>query len=112
MFTALLPERPVHDVRHAIIRSDRCRSGCCRQRRNLAFGAAGNKGSGHRPLSSTGETRLTRLAVGEGVEYLPLALRSNEIWREIESTRPTKLSSSSERRLPLYERPWCALCDR
>jgi FAD dependent oxidoreductase len=27
--------------------------------------------------SSTGETRLTRVAVGEGVEYSPLALRSN-----------------------------------
>ena len=36
--------------------------------------------------SSTGETRLTRVAVGEGVEYSPLALRSNEIWREIETT--------------------------
>src|SRR6516164_9061883 len=36
--------------------------------------------------SSTGETRLTRAAVGEGVEYSPLALRSNEIWREIEAT--------------------------
>jgi hypothetical protein len=36
--------------------------------------------------SSTGETRLTRAAVGEGVEYSPLALRSNEIWREIEIT--------------------------
>jgi sarcosine oxidase len=36
--------------------------------------------------SSSGETRLTRVAVGEGVEYSPLALRSNEIWREIEST--------------------------
>ena len=35
--------------------------------------------------SSTGETRLTRVAVGEGVEYSPLALRSNEIWREIET---------------------------
>jgi hypothetical protein len=35
--------------------------------------------------SSTGETRLTRVAVGEGVEYSPLALRSNEIWREIEA---------------------------
>ena len=36
--------------------------------------------------SSTGETRLTRAAVGEGVEYSPLALRSNEIWRKIETT--------------------------
>ena len=29
---------------------------------------------------------MTRVAVGEGVEYSPLALRSNEIWREIETT--------------------------
>jgi sarcosine oxidase len=36
--------------------------------------------------SSTGETRLTRAAVGEGVEYSALALRSNQIWREIETT--------------------------
>src|SRR6516164_3011899 len=34
----------------AIIRSDRCRFGCCGQRRNLAFGAARNKGSWDRPL--------------------------------------------------------------
>ena len=36
--------------------------------------------------SFTGETRLTRAAIDEGVEYSPLALRSNEIWREIEAT--------------------------
>src|SRR5262249_60577876 len=36
--------------------------------------------------SSTGETRLTRAAVGEGVEDSPLALRSNQIWRENETT--------------------------
>ena len=34
--------------------------------------------------SSHGETRITRLAIGEGEEYTPLALRSHEIWREIE----------------------------
>jgi sarcosine oxidase len=34
--------------------------------------------------SSHGETRITRLAIGEGQEYTPLALRSHEIWREIE----------------------------
>ena len=73
-FSALLPERPVHDVGHAIIRSDRCRSGCCRQRRNLALARLGTKVLGidrykppHQFGSSTGETRLTRLAVGEGV---------------------------------------------
>ena len=34
--------------------------------------------------SSHGETRITRLAIGEGQEYTPLALRSHEIWRDIE----------------------------
>jgi sarcosine oxidase len=35
--------------------------------------------------SSHGLTRITRLAVGEGAEYLPLVRRSHELWREIES---------------------------
>jgi sarcosine oxidase len=35
--------------------------------------------------SSHGDTRITRLAIGEGEEYTPLALRSHEIWREIEA---------------------------
>lgn len=34
--------------------------------------------------SSHGSTRVTRQAIGEGQAYTPLALRSNEIWREIE----------------------------
>lgn len=34
--------------------------------------------------SSHGETRVTRLAIGEGEAYTPLAIRSHEIWREIE----------------------------
>lgn len=34
--------------------------------------------------SSHGDTRVTRLAIGEGAHYTPLALRSHEIWREIE----------------------------
>lgn len=34
--------------------------------------------------SSHGETRITRLAIGEGLAYTPLALRSHEIWREVE----------------------------
>jgi sarcosine oxidase len=38
----------------------------------------------HKFGSSHGETRITRLAIGEGVHYTPLALRSHEIWREIE----------------------------
>jgi len=38
----------------------------------------------HARGSSHGDTRITRLAIGEGEEYAPLALRSHEIWREIE----------------------------
>jgi len=34
--------------------------------------------------SSHGETRITRVACGEGLEYTPLAVRSNVLWREIE----------------------------
>ena len=33
--------------------------------------------------SSHGESRITRLAIGEGDEYVPLVRRSHEIWREI-----------------------------
>jgi len=35
--------------------------------------------------SSHGETRITRCAIGEAPYYSPLALRSHEIWRDIEA---------------------------
>jgi sarcosine oxidase len=35
--------------------------------------------------SSHGDTRITRLALGEGDRYLPLARRSHAIWRELEA---------------------------
>ena len=35
--------------------------------------------------SSHGETRITRCAVGEGEAYVPLALASHRIWRDLES---------------------------
>jgi sarcosine oxidase len=35
--------------------------------------------------STHGETRITRLAIGEGAHYTPLAVRSHEIWRELEA---------------------------
>ena len=35
--------------------------------------------------STHGETRVTRLAIGEGAHYTPLAVRSHEIWRELEA---------------------------
>jgi sarcosine oxidase len=34
--------------------------------------------------STHGDTRITRLANGEGSAYAPLAIRSHEIWRELE----------------------------
>ncbi len=39
----------------------------------------------HDQGSSHGETRVTRLAIGEGPDYVPLALRSHQLWREIEA---------------------------
>jgi sarcosine oxidase len=35
--------------------------------------------------SSHGETRITRQAIGEGAECIPLVLRSNVLWRELEA---------------------------
>ncbi|RZJ57552.1 MAG: FAD-dependent oxidoreductase, partial [Acidovorax sp.] len=35
--------------------------------------------------SSHGQTRITRLAVGEGDQYVPLVRRSHEIWAELEA---------------------------
>lgn len=45
----------------------------------------------HNMGSSHAETRITRLAIGEGPEYLPFVARSHEIWREIESQSGQKL---------------------
>lgn len=39
----------------------------------------------HTAGSSHGATRITRQAIGEGEIYVPLALRSHEIWRELEA---------------------------
>lgn len=52
---------------------------------------AGNKVLGidqftppHTKGSSHGDTRITRLAIGEGEHYTPLVMRSHQLWREIE----------------------------
>ncbi len=45
----------------------------------------------HNLGSSHGEFRITRQALGEGEEFVPLALRSYEIWDEIEKATGTKL---------------------
>jgi sarcosine oxidase len=39
----------------------------------------------HRMGSSHGETRITRLACGEGPEYTQFATRSHQIWRDLEA---------------------------
>ena len=41
--------------------------------------------------SSHGDSRITRQAIGEGEQYTPLALRSYEIWQEIEKETGKKL---------------------
>lgn len=40
----------------------------------------------HNLGSTHGDTRITRLAIGEGKAYTPLVLRSHEIWCELESS--------------------------
>src|SRR5208283_2222694 len=39
----------------------------------------------HDQGSSHGNTRITRQAIGEGREFVPLVLRSNQIWEELEA---------------------------
>jgi len=39
----------------------------------------------HEHGSSHGDTRITREAIGEGREFVPLAVRSNQIWEELEA---------------------------
>ncbi|HEU0076740.1 MAG TPA: N-methyl-L-tryptophan oxidase [Longimicrobiaceae bacterium] len=78
----------------------------------LGLGALGSAAlhhlarSGHRVLgmdryapphpygSTHGDTRITRLAIGEGPEYTPLALRSHELWRDVERATGTRLLTS------------------
>lgn len=44
------------------------------------------------PWGSThGDTRVTRLAIGEGREYVPLVRRSHELWHEIEQASGTQV---------------------
>jgi sarcosine oxidase len=45
----------------------------------------------HTHGSTHGETRVTRQAIGEGAEYSPFAMRSHEIWREIEQATGSDL---------------------
>lgn len=45
--------------------------------------------------SSHGETRITRLAVGEGEAYVALAKRSHEIWAELEALYGKKIRTKT-----------------
>jgi sarcosine oxidase len=45
----------------------------------------------HHQGSSHGETRITRLAVGEGEAYVPLVRRSHALWREMEQETGKRL---------------------
>lgn len=48
----------------------------------------------HTQGSSHGETRITRLAIGEGEAYTPLAIRSHELWRDLERELKVKVLHS------------------
>jgi sarcosine oxidase len=45
--------------------------------------------------STHGDTRLTRLATGEGAPYTPIVMRSHEIWRDIERETGTDLLTAT-----------------
>lgn len=45
----------------------------------------------HAMGSTHGETRITRLAIGEGAHFTPLAIRSHQIWRELEAATGREL---------------------
>lgn len=45
----------------------------------------------HDKGSSHGESRITRLSLGEGDHYVPLVRRSHEIWRELEAATGERL---------------------
>lgn len=45
----------------------------------------------HTQGSTHGESRITRLAIGEGPEYVPLVQRSHQLWRDLEERRGASL---------------------
>jgi sarcosine oxidase len=49
----------------------------------------------HANGSSHGDTRITRLAIGEGDHLTPLVLRAHEIWREVERETGAALLTST-----------------
>jgi sarcosine oxidase len=61
------------------------------QRRGLSVTGFDAHHPPHDLGSTHGETRITRLAIGEGDEYVPLAIRSHELWRQIEAETGERL---------------------
>ena len=53
--------------------------------------------------SSTGETRVTRQAIGEGIFYTPMVLRANEIWAELEAASGRELYDHSGMLIAAHE---------
>lgn len=49
----------------------------------------------HARGSTHGQTRITRLAIGEGEHYTPLALRSHQLWRQLEQETGSALLTSN-----------------
>ena len=47
----------------------------------------------HDQGSSHGDTRITRQAIGEGREFVPLVLRSDQIWAEVEQASGQSLAT-------------------
>ncbi|MBK8287111.1 MAG: N-methyl-L-tryptophan oxidase [Ahniella sp.] len=45
----------------------------------------------HHHGSTHGESRITRVGVGEGAEYVPLVQRSHRLWRDLETATCTSL---------------------
>jgi sarcosine oxidase len=45
--------------------------------------------------STHGDTRITRLAIGEGEQFVPFAIRSHEIWRELEGETGADLMATT-----------------
>lgn len=41
--------------------------------------------------STHGDTRITRVGIGEGLEYVPLVQRAHQLWREIECESRTEI---------------------
>ncbi len=88
---------PPHKVEVIVVGLGAMGSAACLQlaARGVAVTAFDRYEPPHPYGSTHGDTRITRLAVGEGPEYVPLVRRSHELWREIEDESGTRLLTPS-----------------